>query len=76
MNNVEDTFRTNIIQYIGVSKCVVYSFLSPVSRTHLALSWLDRAALPHMKRGDVIINTTSVTAYVRPRSRRSLRKSR
>ncbi|BGP34159.1 hypothetical protein JCM10296v2_005974 [Rhodotorula toruloides] len=41
MDNVEDTFRCNIIQYIGVSK----------------------AALPHMKRGDVIINTTSVTAY-------------
>ncbi|GAA5869074.1 hypothetical protein JCM8547_008692 [Rhodosporidiobolus lusitaniae] len=41
MDNVEDTFKTNIIQYIGVTK----------------------AALPHLKRGDVIINTTSVTAY-------------
>jgi NAD(P)-dependent dehydrogenase (short-subunit alcohol dehydrogenase family) len=41
MDNVEDTFRVNIINYIGVSK----------------------AALPHMKRGDCMIMTTSVTAY-------------
>ncbi|BGP18501.1 hypothetical protein JCM10213_001183 [Rhodosporidiobolus nylandii] len=41
MDNVNDTFQTNIIQYIGLTK----------------------AALPHLKRGDVIINTTSVTAY-------------
>jgi hypothetical protein len=41
MDNVEDTFRVNIIDYIGVSK----------------------AALPHMKRGDCMIMTTSVTAY-------------
>lgn len=41
MDNVEDTFRTNIIQYIGLTK----------------------AALPHLKRGDSIICTTSVTAY-------------
>ncbi|GAA5859012.1 hypothetical protein JCM8547_003967 [Rhodosporidiobolus lusitaniae] len=41
MDNVEDTFRTNIIQYIGVTK----------------------AALLHLKRGDVILNTTAVTAY-------------
>lgn len=41
MDNVEDTFRTNIVQYIGTTK----------------------AALPHLKRGDCIINTTSVTAY-------------
>lgn len=41
MDNVEDTFNCNIINYIGVTK----------------------AALPHMKRGDCIICTTSVTAY-------------
>ncbi|KAK4699725.1 hypothetical protein P7C70_g6532, partial [Phenoliferia sp. Uapishka_3] len=41
MATVEDTFQTNIIQMIGLSK----------------------AALPHMKRGSNIINTTSVTAY-------------
>ncbi|GAA5867077.1 hypothetical protein JCM3774_004382 [Rhodotorula dairenensis] len=41
MKNVESTFQSNIIAYIGLSK----------------------AALPHMKRGDCIINTTSVTAY-------------
>ncbi|GAA5994941.1 hypothetical protein JCM5350_005671 [Sporobolomyces pararoseus] len=41
MDNVEDTFRVNIINYIGTSK----------------------AALPHMKRGDCMIMTTSVTAY-------------
>lgn len=41
MNNVEDTFQTNIIQYIGLTK----------------------VALPYLKRGDVIINTTSVTSY-------------
>ncbi|GAA5868581.1 hypothetical protein JCM1840_005496 [Sporobolomyces johnsonii] len=41
MDSVNDTFQTNIIQYIGLTK----------------------AALPHMQRGDVIINTTSVTAY-------------
>ncbi|GAA5955003.1 hypothetical protein JCM8115_005595 [Rhodotorula mucilaginosa] len=40
MKNVESTFQSNIIAYIGLAK----------------------AALPHMKRGDVIINTTSVTA--------------
>ncbi|GAA5937534.1 hypothetical protein JCM1841_000210 [Sporobolomyces salmonicolor] len=37
MDKVNDTFQTNIIQYIGVAK----------------------AALPHMQRGDVIINTTN-----------------
>lgn len=41
MNNVEDTFQTNIVSMIGLSK----------------------AAIPHMKRGGAIINTTSVTAY-------------
>ncbi|GAA6048874.1 hypothetical protein JCM3770_003662 [Rhodotorula araucariae] len=41
MDNVEHTFKVNIIQYIGLTK----------------------VALPHLKRGDVIINTTSVTAY-------------
>ncbi|GAA6020618.1 hypothetical protein JCM11491_001119 [Sporobolomyces phaffii] len=41
MDNVNDTFQTNIIAYIGVTK----------------------AALPHMKRGDCILCTTSVTAY-------------
>ncbi|TNY22897.1 putative oxidoreductase [Rhodotorula diobovata] len=41
MDNVEHTFKANIIQYIGLTK----------------------AAIPHLKRGDVIINTTSVTAY-------------
>ncbi|GAA5889325.1 hypothetical protein JCM6882_000707 [Rhodosporidiobolus microsporus] len=41
MDNVESTFKSNIINYIGVTKY----------------------ALPHLKRGDVVINTTSVTAY-------------
>ncbi len=39
--NVRDTFESNIIQYILLSKL----------------------AVPHMKRGSNIINTTSVTAY-------------
>lgn len=41
MENVESTFQSNIVAYIGLTK----------------------AALPHMKHGDCIINTTSVTAY-------------
>ncbi|GAA6031525.1 hypothetical protein JCM8097_006499 [Rhodosporidiobolus ruineniae] len=41
IENVESTFKSNIINYIGVTK----------------------AAIPHMKRGDVIINTGSVTNY-------------
>ncbi|GAA5986222.1 hypothetical protein JCM10908_006462 [Rhodotorula pacifica] len=41
MKNVESTFQSNIIAYIGLAK----------------------VALPHLKRGDCIINTTSVTAY-------------
>ncbi|POY71634.1 hypothetical protein BMF94_5328 [Rhodotorula taiwanensis] len=41
MSNVESTFQSNIVAYIGLAK----------------------AALPHLKRGDCIINTTSVTAY-------------
>ncbi|GAA6015070.1 hypothetical protein JCM10207_008719 [Rhodosporidiobolus poonsookiae] len=41
MNNVESTFKSNIIQYIGVTK----------------------HAVKHMKYGDSIINTTSVTTY-------------
>ncbi|GAA6061076.1 hypothetical protein JCM10212_006277 [Sporobolomyces blumeae] len=41
MDDVNDTFQTNIIQYIGLTK----------------------EALPHLKRGDCIICTTSVTAY-------------
>lgn len=40
MSNVEDTFQTNTVQMIG----------------------LTRAALPHMKRGSCVINTSSVTA--------------
>lgn len=41
MKNVEDTFQTNIVQYIGMCK----------------------EAVKVMKRGSVIINTASVTAY-------------
>ncbi|GAA5832715.1 hypothetical protein JCM11251_005733 [Rhodosporidiobolus azoricus] len=41
MANVETTFKSNIIQYIGLTKL----------------------ALPHMKRGDCVLCTTSVTAY-------------
>ncbi|GAA5961498.1 hypothetical protein JCM3765_003608 [Sporobolomyces pararoseus] len=41
MENVNDTFQVNVINYIGMAK----------------------AALPHMKRGDCILMTTSVTAY-------------
>lgn len=41
MDNVVDTYNTNILAYMGVTK----------------------EALPHLKRGDCILMTTSVTAY-------------
>lgn len=62
MKNVESTFQSNIIAYIGLAKCVPCPLLRVGRRAHHR-TVSRRAALPHMKRGDCIINTTSVTAY-------------
>lgn len=58
MSNVEDTFRCNIIQMIGLTSASPFSSCSRTTLNHSA-----EASLPHMKRGSNIINTTSVTAY-------------
>lgn len=64
MKNVESTFQSNIIAYIGLAKFVssLFGYALRSENADLAHVSFRQGRPPHMKRGDVIINTTSVTA--------------
>lgn len=58
INNAATQFQSDTLEQI-TTKHLVKTFQTNI----FAMFWITQAALPHMKSGSAIINTTSVTAY-------------
>jgi NAD(P)-dependent dehydrogenase (short-subunit alcohol dehydrogenase family) len=58
INNAATQFESDTLEQI-TTEHLVKTFQTNI----FAMFWITQAALPHMKKGSAIINTTSVTAY-------------
>lgn len=58
INNAATQFESNSLENIS-TKNMIKTFETNI----FSMFWITKAALPHMKEGSAIINTTSVTAY-------------
>ena len=58
INNAATQFESDTLEKIE-TKNMITTFETNI----FSMFWITKAALPHMKKGSVIVNTTSVTAY-------------
>lgn len=58
INNAATQFESDTLEEIS-TKNMITTFETNI----FSMFWITKAALPHMKKGSAIINTTSVTAY-------------